>query len=433
MRLTLRRGSEIQKQRGAAALIMLTILILGAATLLVSQLNQLSSRFDNHRQSDQSLQAAKESLLGWALSYTQRPGLMPVPDLRNDNNYDGESDCPFGAINANHLLGRLPWRAYLDAPPNAYCSSSRGGVGAQLTDSAAEPLWYAVSANLLYSNAYPSIHPDTVNLGAGWITVRDAQGNVVSNRVAAVVIAPGAMLPGQNRAVAAPTAANYLDSVTIGAANFSNADLDLDFIAGDESDTFNDRLIYITIDELMAQVERKVGATASACLDAYAAASGNKYSWAAPLNGAAPPSYTGLVNNSFGRIPSAPNIEASPGVNDGTMQSSWQPANCFSSLSYWLDWREFVFYQVAAGYAPGSTATCPVCLTFSGAGNYRAMVIVGGAALLGQARVTNADKGNIANYLEGDNADGDNDFENQPGSAVFNDRAVCLDGGTLCR
>ncbi len=433
MRLNLENCNGIKKQRGAAVLVLLTILVLGTATLLVSQLNQLNSRFEHHQQSDQSLQMAKESLMGWALSYAQRPGLMPVPDLRSDNNYDGESDCPLGAINATHLLGRLPWRSYLNAPPNAYCSSSRGGVGTQLIDSAAESLWYAVSANLLYSGTYPTINSDTANLGAGWITVRNAQGNVISNRVAAVVIAPGAALPGQIRAVAAPATANYLDNVTIGAINYNNADLDLDFIAADESDTFNDRLVYITIDELMAQVERKVGATIRACLDAYAAVSGNKYAWAAPLNGAAPPSYAGLFNTPFGRIPTTPNIEATPGVNDGAMQTSWQPANCFSSLSYWPDWRESVFYQVAAAYAPGSAAACPTCLTLSGNGSYRAMIIIGGTALAGQPRVTNTDKGNIANYLEGDNADGDNDFENQPGSAMFNDRAICLDGGTVCR
>ena len=421
------------KQGGAALLILLTVLVLGAATLLVSRLNQLSSRFDDSRKTDQALVAAKEALLGWALSAEQRPGLLPVPDLATDGNYDGDSDCPFGSLNSSHQLGRLPWRRYLNAPPAAYCSGNRGGVGGLLKDAAAEPLWYAVSANLLYDGGYPVINSDIAGLSSGWLTVRDRQGNVLSNRVAAVLLSAGEMLAGQNRSGAAATADNYLDSVTVMGTTYSNADADLDFIAASESDTFNDRLVYITIDELLAQVERKVVATARACLEAYAAVSGNKYPWAAPLNATAPPSYIGQLNSHFGRIPATPNIEASAGVNDAAMQSSWQPANCFSGLSYWPDWRESIFFRVAPGYAPGSGASCPTCLTFGGLGNYHAVVVLAGAALAGQTRTSSADKGSIGNYLEGDNADGDNDFERQAASAVFNDRALCLDGGGGCR
>jgi len=423
------RRSCIKKQNGAALLIMLTILILGAASLLLGKLNKLNFQFEHYHESDQSLLTAKEALIGWALSYSQRPGLLPVPDRRNDNLYDGESDCPNGAINTSHLLGQLPWKAYLST---ASCSSSRGGLGAQLKDADGERLWYAVSANLLYSSGYPTINSDTANLAAGWITVRDTQGNILSNRVAAVLLAPGKLLAGQNRSAAAPTAANYLDSLTIGTTSYRNFDSDLDFIAGNESDSFNDRLTYITIDELIAQVERKVGNTVRRCLDAYALASGGKYPWAAPLEGSASPSYTGVYNAHFGRIPTTLSTESSPGINDLVMSTSW-PSSCFSVPGYWASWQASIFYHVAPGYAPGSGSSCPTCLTLNSGGSYRAMVVMGRSALAGQSRANNADKGTVTNYLEADNADIDIDYENQSATAAFNDRVICIDGSVLCK
>ena len=427
------RPSRIKNQRGAAVLIMLTILVLGAASILIGQLNKINFRQQNDQQTDQALLEAKSALIGWSLSYAQRPGLLPVPDLRGDNNYDGDSDCPFGAINNTHLLGRLPWRVYLNAPPDAYCSSDRGGLGSQIVDADGEMLWYSVSENLLYDSAYPTINSDIKNLSSGWITIRDDQGIVISDRVAAVVLAAGDPLPGQNRAAAAPTANNYLDSITVGTTTYSNADFDSDFLIAGESDSFNDRLEYITIDQLVAQVERKVIATARSCLDAYAVLSADKYPWASPLDGSAPPAYTGIYGERFGRIPDTLSIESSPSVNDTTMQTTWQPANCFSGLSYWSDWRESIFYQVASGYEPGGSASCATCLTVDGSGTYPVVLVLAGSELSGQSRSSNSDKGAIGNYLEAGNVDGDNAFENQAITTSFNDRAICVDGGDQCR
>ncbi len=422
-------GSCIKQQSGTALLIMLTILILGAASFLVGKLNGLNPQFERYHETDQSLLAAKEALIGWALSYSLRPGLLPVPDRHDDSIYDGESDCPNGSIEDDHLLGQLPWKAYNSAD---YCSSYRGGLGSQLKDADGELLWYAVSANLLYSSGYPLINSDTVNLASGWITVRDAQGSVLSDRVAAVLLAPGKLLAGQNRSATAPPADSYLDSMTIGGTNYRNFDTDLDFIAGNESDSFNDRLIYITIDELIAQVERKVANTIRRCLDDYALASGGKYPWAAPLDGSASPSYTGVYNESFGRIPTTLSIESSLGVNDMAMSTNWS-SSCFSVSGYWAPWQESVFYHVSPGFAPGSGTSCPTCLTLNSGGSHRAMVVMGRSALAGQSHANNADKGTVSNYLEADNADIDIGYENQPASTTFNDLAICIDGSVLCK
>ena len=426
-----RQPARYAAQKGAALLVMLSVIVLGTLGLLLSQLNSNALNRERDAQTMRALAEAKELIMGWSLVHPQRPGLLPFPDRNADGNYDGAADCPAGAVNNTHLLGKLPWANY-PAP----CVDPRGGLGGRPLDESGETPWYAVSRNLVYNLAYPTINSDLTQLNTGWITVFDEKGALLSNRVAFVVMAPGRVLPGQNRGAAAPAAANYLDSMTLGATVHNNADTDQSFIAATSGSNFNDRLLYVTIDEFMSQVEnamaRRVERDARACLDAYAAASGGKYPWAAVLNGGAAPDYTGDYGAGFGRIPLTLNIEASPGVPDAAMQAGWQPATCFSGLPYWNSWREQIFYQVAPGYRPGSAAVCPACLTLNGGGNYRAHVLFAGRVLSGQARVTNANKGAVANYLEGDNANGDLAFENQPDSASFDDRVFCVDGGVTC-
>jgi len=75
--------------------------------------------------------------------------------------------------------------------------------------------------------------------------------------VAFIVFAPGTALAGQNRSN--PGANNFLDSFNVqGQGNISNAVNDLRFVKAKETSTFNDRLIYMTIDELMPKLERRV-------------------------------------------------------------------------------------------------------------------------------------------------------------------------------
>jgi hypothetical protein len=377
-----------------------------------------------------ALAEAKAALLGWALAHPDRPGMLPYPDRNGDGNYDGDSDCPAGAVNSSMRLGRLPWLGQ-DSP----CVAPLKGVGTSVTDGTGQRLWYAVSANVLYKPAaggYPVINSELLNTSTGWLTVLDEHGATLSNRVAAVILAPGAPLSGQNRAGAAPGPADYLDTVTIGGASYSNADFDDIFIAARRGDGFNDELIYVTADELVPLVERRIVREARQCLVAYAATSAGKYPWAARLDGGAAPDYGGDFGSTFGRIPSALNVDASAGTPDATMQTVW-PSGCFAPSTYWDDWKELVFYQVAAGFQPGSAAACPVCLSLNGGGNDRLIVLAAGHELAGQTRASAADKGTVNNYLEGDNATtGDGSFESRDSGAAFNDQVACI-GAASCQ
>jgi hypothetical protein len=228
---------------------------------------------------------------------------MPFPDRNADANYDGISDCnsPTSAFNYNLLIGQLP--VYGQGNP---CTAPQVGVGENYQDAQGNRLWYAVSRNLMhkYESAAtapidPIINPSVIsNPVYPWLIVRDKNGNVLSDRVAAVIIAPGNALSGQNRAGAAPNANHYLDSFSIGATTYSNANYDLpneDFIIGQDSrdvtdaDTsvnkpyyFNDKLVYITIDELMQAVTNRASTEASKLLKQYRIKNG-RFPYAADL------------------------------------------------------------------------------------------------------------------------------------------------------
>ena len=135
------------------------------------------------------------------------PGLLPFPDRNRDGNYDGKGDCVTYGLNDSHLLGRLPWAG--DANP-----CPRMGLNIDLRDGAGERLWYAVSRNLLVRGRGGAVNPGMGQAGRAefpWIRLRNARGEVVTESgggepaaIAAVIIAPGATLAGQDRSRAAP-------------------------------------------------------------------------------------------------------------------------------------------------------------------------------------------------------------------------------------
>ncbi len=278
---------RLRSQSGAALLVFLLLIVVSASTLLITKLNASIKHSPYNPQISLSLNEAKEALISWAVNHPFNPGTLPMPDRNGDGDYDGDGDCfNGGPIGNNLLLGRLPWRDY--PGPCKDAASLFGlriypGITTDLdTDKFGRVLWYAVSVNLVYeTSAYPFISPALVNKPTGWITLRDVNGNVISNRVAFVVLAPGPALSpyancdalvyaGQDRSGAAPAAANYLDSVTIGGTTYSNSDADQDFIIYTNSnlttggstlekcDVFNDQLVYVTIDDLIDAVSKRV-------------------------------------------------------------------------------------------------------------------------------------------------------------------------------
>ena len=292
-----------RNQSGAALLVFLLLIVVSASTLLLTRLNAAIKNSIYSPATSNALEEAKVSLLSWAVNHPFNPGTLPMPDRNGDSNYDGDADCFNGTITTSLLLGKLPWRGM---PSPCKDAASLSGLSVFATDRSGEHLWYAVSPNLVYESPdYPFVSPGLLNKTTDWITVRDANGNIVSDRVAFVVIASGpAMSPyadcdglsyvGQDRSGTAPDAGNYLDSVTIDTTTYSNADYDQDFIAytnsiitnGDTTqelcDQFNDQLVFVTIDELMAAVSKRVLNETANVLTAWHNANG-ALPWLAPF------------------------------------------------------------------------------------------------------------------------------------------------------
>lgn len=274
------------RQRGAALLVMLVLLITGGAYLLVSQLNRGSGRIAAEKKTAAALAQAKEALIGWAVGNMSTPGMLPYPDRRADTNYDGMSDCPAAGIptSAGLLLGKFP-----RVGPENPCLQARSATGVVLphsalgldvVDGAGEVLWYAVSRNMVSAlGAPPVINPDIMNNPQfPWLVVRDQNRTMINNRVAFVLIAPGPPLPGQDRTIPPPPTPPPLPREFLeGIGVVTNADFDGTFDVGGPcpssmcedfvmsepwpsitAPTFNDRLLYVTIDELMPLIEQRV-------------------------------------------------------------------------------------------------------------------------------------------------------------------------------
>ncbi len=298
-------------------MVMLVIMVMGAAAFLVSSLSRSALRIQQNQDSTQILVQTKNEVMGNILSGIggQIPGNLLSPDMLSNSetpqyNYDGtaNSGCldasqPLGSyptpglplINSGanmRCLGRLPWKAY----GMSISSPSENDPNGVMP-------WYAVSANLV-DPTNVIFNPNLLNLNPThpWLTVRDMNGNVLSTRAAIVLIVPGATLPGQTR----PPSPNlggpnqYLDSITVPAGctapcvpgTYNNFDLDDDYIMGDEqrwitdpnnsaakivdsSYQFNDKLIYVTIDELMPLIVKRTAGEARSALNIYNSAKGH--------------------------------------------------------------------------------------------------------------------------------------------------------------
>jgi len=270
----------LHKQQGAVLILMAFIIGLAMTGLLIKSYTAAALQAERDEDTMQALMQAKEAMIGWAVSYDEAPGQFPWPDRRETTNpnYDGQSDCSsanfnlLNSLNEPNFLGQIPHIRSTN-PCNNY-----PGIGHRFRDSSGSNLWYAVSRNLVrqYSApaSNPKIHPGIINNPLRpWMVIRDSAGAIVSDRVAVVILAPGPTINGQDRSGNAPLPANFLDQVTIGGITYRNFDYDTDdedFILGSiVNDTFNDKLVYITIDELISALERRVGEVARAELKAY--------------------------------------------------------------------------------------------------------------------------------------------------------------------
>lgn len=248
-------------------MVMLAILVIGIATLLVNSFSLADLNNQRQAKTAAALAQAKEALIAYALSsenaggVTARPGNFPCPDTDAPGTagYGSEQgSCVAGAI------GRLPWKT-LGLP--------------ELLDGEGEPLWYALSGNFRKSASL--INSDT----RGTLLVYGHDGSTLltptGSEAVALVFASGKIVGNQQRNTAADktTASNYLDA----ANGRNNATTGGPFIAANNSDSFDDRLIMIRTRDFMPLVERRVAKALQDLLANYRSANGI-YPYPAPFS-----------------------------------------------------------------------------------------------------------------------------------------------------
>ncbi|MCB5188209.1 hypothetical protein LG200_09385 [Methylobacillus caricis] len=280
-----RQPVSAPNQRGAALLLVIFIIGLAVTAYVVKSYDAAAMKARQEEKTMKALAEAKEALIAWTVAHPDWPGTMPFPDRLETTmaNYDGKSDCVPSNLNYPHLIGKLP--IYSDSG----CANTTYHTNLSVTDSATERLWYAVSRNLIRtsnSSPTPVINPGVLTVNTAlpypydgthstsaypWMKVFDRQGQLVSDRVAVVIIAPGPPLKNQDRSGGLVQADMFLERVVFSDKTIANYDYtkpDEDFVMGGLGDSeINDRLIYITIDELMIALETRVVAEAKKAIN----------------------------------------------------------------------------------------------------------------------------------------------------------------------
>ncbi len=254
------------QQQGAVLLIFALILLIGSTYSLIKKLNTETNYYlRQSKETQQSLRLAKQALIGYAVTYPDAvnsdfgPGYLPCPDRDND----GDTDAGQCSLAGNTTIGRFPFETL---------------EMAELRDGSGARLWYALSDNFRNNPKLEPLNSET----EGQLSV-DGNSDIV-----AVVIAPGAPIGNQNRNPADTNIlteiANYLELENSDIDGGGN--LDGDFISIDPSATdftdFNDRVIAITRQELMAVIEKRVLGEVKLVLETYKATHG-AYPWLSPF------------------------------------------------------------------------------------------------------------------------------------------------------
>ncbi len=243
-----RRRPSSRRQAGFAALLILLVLLSTAAYFLLRSLNAATrSQAAGEVTTQQALRQAREALLGYAARYPDNPevsdlsagpGHLPCPD-RNKETADpffGVADPPCASTSAtNPETGLLPWHT-LD-------------IG-ELRDGSGAPLWYAVS-DKFRNNPKNAVNSTT----RGTLHLDNCTAN--GEDIAAIIIAPGPALTGQDRIADLYSAPKYADL----AATYlegQNATVGDNCFSSQNNATHNDQVLVITRRELMAVVEHRV-------------------------------------------------------------------------------------------------------------------------------------------------------------------------------
>lgn len=263
------------KQQGGFVLLLMVLVFMGLGGVVLASIGQQAkvavdrSRFEHNQE---VLQQAKAALLLYAYNYPnfndEGPGRLPCPDTNND----GVGDLTAAACVA---VGRFPF-----VHPDMEFYDAR--------DADNQRLWFAVSDNFDILGGGPIIN----SASTGSITVYDQTGALLYDGngagVAAVIIAPGMEMEGQDRAADANDPANFLETFdgysNSAFVNGSSANTSHGFRLGPVVDAasntlvINDQMVFITREELLSMARSSVLEYYREAVNDYRANTG-RYPW----------------------------------------------------------------------------------------------------------------------------------------------------------
>lgn len=324
------RSKLVKRQAGVALIVFAVVLILTVSVVVITGISQNSRKLEQQRHINELLGKAKEAIAAIAISNTELPGKIPYPVRSGGGGFDGSGDCiSSGAVSLNYLLGRLPTRR------EQGCGDVEFGLDleqSQLPGEAMFALHYAISVNLAEhpeGSDQNLINANVVTENANWLSLWDENGQLISNRIAFIVFYPGPVIAGQDRSNPNAEATEYLDQFNVpGQGVISNAVSDLRYVRAPVSATFNDQLVYMTVDELMSRVEARVFAEMRTYLE----------SFITPANG---------FPADFSAVSAAPYLE------------QWRTmTNQFSELT--ANYAPSVTFQLSSTCIAGDTSGCGV-------------------------------------------------------------------------
>lgn len=458
------------KQKGIALLVFVSIMATAAVAATVKALNHSSQNLQIARDKITAsvLAQAKEALIGYAITYGDKHqgevhGYLPCPDTSGTAlGGEGAAEGSCGAKDIS-AIGRLPWKT-LDLMP------LRGGDN--------ECLWYAVSGTYKYNPKTGLMNWDT----NGQLQVYAYDGTTLltpaDNQAVAVIFAPGTTTSGQDRSgTTAPqcggnyTASNYLDAIT----TFNNANVsgtagaNSAFRIGDHTLTSSDRMIFITKYDIWNAIQKRndffatldnITLKTAECIAAFGfhnnTSSNKSLPWPAMLSPSSNndysinTNYNDIADTYSGRVPYRVNTSRTTSTTGNTipypyylLQASGTncPVGWASIYPWWNNWKDQLFYAISQKFKPenSSTNACDHdhCLHVNSAGNYAAVIAFANQKLSDQTRassVTDSQRGDASNYLEGRNAsnianshsDGNENYQTGASSSTFNDLIYCI-------
>lgn len=377
-----------KRQRGAALMVMLVILIVGASAMLLNSLNSSTPQLTRAKTTTDALAQAKEALIGYAITYgdtsTNVNGFLPCPDQGQNSTQDGEAKSSCAAKNIS-AIGKLPWKTLGLSP---------------LRDGNGECIWYAVSGTYKKNPDTDLMNWDNNGLfqimapdGVGFLA-----GSSAINQPVAVIFSPGPPIGTQTRTPAANTpscggnytASNYLENDTIHGINnatvSATANAVTQYISGQIKDLsgneiVNDRLLMITRDDIFNAIKKRndFGNFITTSLITKAVA----------CLALLPPPKTIDFND----------MSETPGVSQGMGMSQLITGridndDCTGTINNPVKkWRDNLAYaECSSGMQ---------CLTINGA-PCKGTIIFAGERTTSQNRISNTQKNDWSNYLEGD-------------------------------